>query len=211
VSNPSHSRADTRPALTCTGLAKGFKAGGRQIQALDGVSLNVAPGQVTGLIGPDGAGKTTFMRLAAGLLRPDAGTLRVLGLDLARDALAVQSSIGYMPQSFGLYEDLSVSENLDLYADLQGVPIPQRPERYADLLRMVGLAPFTARLAGRLSGGMKQKLGLACTLVRPPRLLLLERAHGGGGPGLAPRAVGHRLPSGARRGHERAAQHSLSR
>jgi ABC-2 type transport system ATP-binding protein len=174
VSNPHLSSTATGPALTCTGLAKGFKAGGRKIQALDGVTLNVAPGQVTGLIGPDGAGKTTFMRLAAGLLRPDAGTLSVLGLDLARQALAVQSSIGYMPQRFGLYEDLTVGENLDLYADLQGVPGSQRPGRYAELLRMVGLAPFITRLAGRLSGGMKQKLGLACTLIRPPRLLLLD-------------------------------------
>ncbi len=163
-----------RPALTCTGLTKGFKAGGRHIQALDGVSLSVAPGQVAGLIGPDGAGKTTFMRLAAGLLRPDAGSLEVLGLDLAHESLAVQSSIGYMPQRFGLYEDLSVAENLDLYADLQGVQKSDRPGRYAELLHMVGLTPFTKRLAGRLSGGMKQKLGLACTLVRPPRLLLLD-------------------------------------
>ncbi len=162
------------PALACTGLAKAFQAGGRRVQALDGVTLAVAPGQVTGLIGPDGAGKTTFMRLAAGLLRADAGTLAVLGLDLTREALAVQSAIGYMPQRFGLYEDLSVAQNLNLYADLQGVPVAERPERYAELLRMVGLAPFTQRLAGRLSGGMKQKLGLACTLVRPPRLLLLD-------------------------------------
>jgi ABC-2 type transport system ATP-binding protein len=162
------------PALTCTGLSKAFMSGGRRIQALDAVTLSVAPGKVTGLIGPDGAGKTTFMRLAAGLLRPAAGSIAVLGLDLACEALAVQGAIGYMPQRFGLYEDLSVAENLDLYADLQGVPEAERPGRYAELLRMVGLAPFTARLAGRLSGGMKQKLGLACTLVRPPRLLLLD-------------------------------------
>lgn len=179
MSNPSLCPPDTGSALTCTGLAKGFKAGGRHIQALDGVTFNVAPGRVTGLIGPDGAGKTTFMRLAAGLLRPDTGALRVLGLDLPRQALEVQSSIGYMPQRFGLYEDLSVRENLDLYADLQGVPGSQRAARYAELLRMVGLTPFTARLAGRLSGGMKQKLGLACTLVRPPRLLLLDEPTAG--------------------------------
>jgi ABC-2 type transport system ATP-binding protein len=179
VSSPITRRSTTgavtaRSALTCTALSKAFKAGGRRIQALDGVSLGVAPGQVTGLIGPDGAGKTTFMRLAAGLLRADAGTIDVLGLDLAHESLAVQASIGYMPQRFGLYEDLSVAENLDLYADLQGVPLPERAARYAELLGMVGLTPFTARLAGRLSGGMKQKLGLACTLVRPPRLLLLD-------------------------------------
>ncbi|MDY0040676.1 MAG: ATP-binding cassette domain-containing protein, partial [Desulforhabdus sp.] len=131
-------------------------------------------GVITGLIGPDGAGKTTFMRLAAGLLVPDEGRITVLGLDATRDSLAVQASIGYMPQRFGLYEDLSVQENLDLYADLQGVPKSQRPLRYQELMRMTGLAPFASRLAGRLSGGMKQKLGLACTLMHPPTLLLLD-------------------------------------
>ncbi|HTY04526.1 MAG TPA: ATP-binding cassette domain-containing protein, partial [Rhodocyclaceae bacterium] len=137
-------------------------------------SLRLQPGVVTGLIGPDGAGKTTFMRLAAGLLLPDAGRISVLGLDATRDALKVQATLGYMPQRFGLYEDLSVQENLDLYADLQGVPVGARAERYAELTRMTGLAPFTRRLAGRLSGGMKQKLGLACTLIRAPQLLLLD-------------------------------------
>ena len=105
---------------------------------------------------------------------PDAGRIEVLGVDVARDPLAVQARIGYMPQRFGLYEDLSVLENLDLYADLQGVPKAARQTRYAELLHMTGLGPFTARLAGRLSGGMKQKLGLACTLVHPPELLLLD-------------------------------------
>ena len=161
-------------ALACHGLGKTFSSGSRVIQALDGIDLTVAPGRITGLIGPDGAGKTTLMRLAAGLLRADTGELRVLDLDVSREPLAVQSAIGYMPQRFGLYEDLSVQENLDLYADLQGVLAAERRGRYAELLHMVGLARFTARLAGRLSGGMKQKLGLACTLVRPPRLLLLD-------------------------------------
>ena len=164
--------ADT--ALVLEGVSKAFRSANRTIQALDGVSLAVEPGKVTGLIGPDGAGKTTLMRLAVALLRADAGSVRVLGMDAARAPLEVQSAIGYMPQRFGLYEDLSVRENLDLYADLQGVPNPERPGRYSELLSMVGLAPFTGRLAGRLSGGMKQKLGLACTLVRPPRLLLLD-------------------------------------
>ena len=155
-------------------VRKRFLAGGREVNALKGVSLKVRRGLVTGLIGPDGAGKTTLMRLAAGLLAPEAGAISVLGMDVTRDALAVQAAIGYMPQRFGLYEDLTVRENLDLYADLQGVPQAQRPARYAELMRMTRLAPFTRRLAGRLSGGMKQKLGLACTLVRPPRLLLLD-------------------------------------
>ncbi|MEZ5576549.1 MAG: ATP-binding cassette domain-containing protein [Candidatus Competibacteraceae bacterium] len=166
--------AGSPAALACHGLGKTFSSGSRVIQALDGIDLTVTPGRITGLIGPDGAGKTTLMRLAAGLLRADAGELRVLDLDVSCEPLAVQSAIGYMPQRFGLYEDLSVQENLDLYADLQGVLAAERRGRYAELLHMVGLARFTARLAGRLSGGMKQKLGLACTLVRPPRLLLLD-------------------------------------
>jgi ABC-2 type transport system ATP-binding protein len=160
--------------LEADGLSKVFRSGRRSTTALDRVSLRVRPGAVTGLIGPDGAGKTTFMRLAAGLLLPDAGRIRALGLDATREALQVQAALGYMPQRFGLYEDLTVQENLDLYADLQGVPVPSRAARYAELMHMTGLAPFTGRLAGRLSGGMKQKLGLACTLVRAPRLLLLD-------------------------------------
>jgi len=141
---------------------------------LDDVSFDIIPGQVTGLIGPDGAGKTTLMRLACGLLRPESGTIRVLGLDAVAESQAVQSVVGYMPQRFGLYEDLSVQENLDLYAELQNLPQKKRAARYTELMHMTGLAPFTARLAGQLSGGMKQKLGLACALLRAPRLLLLD-------------------------------------
>ena len=161
-------------ALRLEGVDKRFHVGKRTVEALRGADLKVRHGAVTGLIGPDGAGKTTLMRLAAGLLRADAGTVSVLGLDADREALQVQSSIGYMPQRFGLYEDLTVQENLDLYADLQGLPKAARAPRYKELMHMTGLAPFTKRLAGRLSGGMKQKLGLACTLVHPPRLLLLD-------------------------------------
>ena len=160
--------------LAAEGLSKSFGAEAKRVTALDQVSLRARAGVVTGLIGPDAAGKTTFMRLAAGLLTPDAGRIAVLGLDATRDALKVQALLGYMPQRFGLYEDLSVQENLDLYADLQGVPRADRAPRYAELMHMTGLAPFMQRLAGRLSGGMKQKLGLACTLVRAPRLLLLD-------------------------------------
>jgi ABC-2 type transport system ATP-binding protein len=155
-------------------VSKSFRAGGRLVEALRHVTFNVPHGLVTGLIGPDGAGKTTLMRLAAGLLAPDGGEIAVLGMDSVRQSLSIQAAIGYMPQRFGLYEDLTVEENLDLYADLQGVPKEARPDRYQELMRMTGLGAFTSRLAGRLSGGMKQKLGLACTLVRSPRLLLLD-------------------------------------
>ena len=162
-------------ALAIKQLSKAFHAGnGRVVQALDKVSFRVRHGRVSGLIGPDSAGKTTLMRLAAGLLLADSGSITVLGKNAGTESLQVQGSIGYMPQRFGLYEDLTVQENLDLYADLQGVPQPDRGDRYRELLQMAGLAPFTRRLAGKLSGGMKQKLGLACSLVRQPALLLLD-------------------------------------
>ncbi len=142
--------------------------------ALRGVSLEAMAGQVTGLVGADGAGKTTLIRIAAGLLVPTSGSVTVLGLDSTADSIEIQSRVGYMPQKFGLYQDLSVSENMDLYADLQGVPTSQRGERYRRLLEMTGLAPYTRRRAGALSGGMKQKLGLACALIKSPRMLLLD-------------------------------------
>jgi ABC-2 type transport system ATP-binding protein len=142
--------------------------------ALDGISAHIMPGMITGLVGPDGAGKTTLLRLIAGLLRPASGHVAVLGHDMARDAAAAHPAIGYMPQRFGLYEDLSVAENLDLFADLHAMTHELRAQRVARLLRFTGLAPFTTRLAGQLSGGMKQKLGLACALLSRPRLLLLD-------------------------------------
>ena len=166
----------TAAALNGEHLRRSFvvKESRQRIVALDDVSLSVAPGSLTALVGPDGAGKTTLLRLAAGLLAPDGGTLTVLGIDVARDPQSVQDRISYMPQRFGLYDDLSVQENLDLYADLHGVPRPERAARYKKLLDMTDLARFTTRPAGKLSGGMKQKLGLACTLVRSPELLLLD-------------------------------------
>jgi len=142
--------------------------------ALDGIDTGIQPGIITGLVGPDGAGKTTLLRLIAGLLRPTAGSVHVLGQDMATAAAAVHPAIGYMPQGFGLYEDLTVAENLDLFADLHTMPSDLRAARIARLLRFTGLAPFTTRLAGKLSGGMKQKLGLACALLSRPRLLLLD-------------------------------------
>lgn len=149
-------------------------AGGGQMKALAGVSLSVRKGELTALVGPDGAGKTTFLRMVAGLLPADSGQLQVLGHDVARQPQQVQDRISYMPQRFGLYEDLSVQENLDLYADLHGVPADERHARFERLLQMTDLAAFRQRPAGKLSGGMKQKLGLACTLVRSPQLLLLD-------------------------------------
>jgi drug efflux transport system ATP-binding protein len=166
--------ADQQIALEVSDITKTFHVGARQVQALQQVSFHARHGVVTGLIGPDAAGKTTLMRLAAGLLLPDTGSISVLGFDAATQSLQVQGSIGYMPQRFGLYEDLTVQQNLDLYADLQGVPKAARPARYAELMHMAGLEQFTRRLAGQLSGGMKQKLGLACALVRQPSLLLLD-------------------------------------
>ncbi|MCB2189146.1 MAG: ATP-binding cassette domain-containing protein [Deltaproteobacteria bacterium] len=163
-----------QPVLAVDQVQKTFTTGGRVVTALDGVSLTAWPGRVTGLIGPDGAGKTTLMRLVAGLLPADEGALSVLGRDVGHEPQAVQSTLGYMPQRFGLYEDLKVQENLDLYADLQGLAPAERPPRYEELLHMTGLGPFTGRLAGDLSGGMKQKLGLACTLVAEKQLLLLD-------------------------------------
>lgn len=165
---------DQTLAIIADGLHKSFGKPPRRTDAVVDVSLRIVPGQVTGLIGPDGAGKTTLMRLISGLLTPDSGTLNVLGINVLTNPLTVQANIGYMPQHFGLYEDLTVQENMNLYADLQGLPEDQRDSRFVQLLHMTGLTPFTARLAGRLSGGMKQKLGLACALVRPPRLLLLD-------------------------------------
>lgn len=165
---------DATPALRLTDVSRSFRTGKRIVTALNGISASAQHGAVTGLIGPDGAGKTTLMRLIAGLLRADSGQIEVMGYDVRRDPLRVQAKLGYMPQRFGLYEDLSVQENLDLYADLQGVSPHDRKVRYSELLHMTGLGPFTARMAGRLSGGMKQKLGLACTLVHPPELLLLD-------------------------------------
>ena len=147
---------------------------GEIVQALDAVSLEVKHGALTALVGPDGAGKTTLIRLAAGLMTADSGELTILGVDVAAHPQLIQDRIGYMPQKFGLYEDLSVQENLDLYADLHGVTVEERRQLYPRLMEMTALGPFMQRLAGRLSGGMKQKLGLACTLVRAPELLLLD-------------------------------------
>ena len=162
-------------ALSARGISKRFtRESGEAVIALNEVSVDVRHGSLTALVGPDGAGKTTFLRLVAGLMTVDAGQLLVLDIDAAKHPQAIQDRISYMPQRFGLYEDLSVQENLDLYADLHGISASERAERYPRLMQMTALSPFKNRLAGKLSGGMKQKLGLACTLVRSPDLLLLD-------------------------------------
>lgn len=155
-------------------IFKSEQKGADDVHALQGLTMQIKAGQLTALVGPDGAGKTTFLRLIAGLYAPTSGQLEVLGTDVAKDPQSVQDRISYMPQKFGLYEDLSIQENLDLYADLHGVPADLRKERFDRLLKITDLARFTDRPAGKLSGGMKQKLGLACTLVRSPELLLLD-------------------------------------
>ncbi|HEX7233060.1 MAG TPA: ABC transporter ATP-binding protein, partial [Candidatus Binatia bacterium] len=162
-------------ALSGRGIRKTFVRDNREVVlALDDVTLQVHRGTLAALVGPDGAGKTTLIRLAAGLLPLDRGELEVLGLSVSAEAQKIQERIGYMPQKFGLYEDLSVQENLDLYADLHGMSRNDRQAAYPRLMDMTALGPFTERLAGQLSGGMKQKLGLACTLVSRPELLLLD-------------------------------------
>ena len=143
--------------------------------AVEGLSFDVREGELFGLVGPDGAGKTTTLRMLAGVLRPTAGDALVLGASVARDPERMKPELAYMPQRFGLYSDLTVRENLDFYADLYG--LPRGAEREARIERLYGfsnLAPFEGRLAGNLSGGMKQKLGLSCALVHRPQLLLLD-------------------------------------
>src|SRR5215472_15560518 len=162
--------APTRPAAEVSALVKSFGA----TRALDGISATLPAGKILGLVGPDGAGKTTLIRLFAGLMTPTAGAVEVLGRTPQAEGGTTQAETGYMPQRFGLYEDLSVLDNLNLYANLRALDVTQRQQRFAELLRFTDLAPFTGRLAGQLSGGMKQKLGLACALLGRPRLLLLD-------------------------------------
>jgi ABC-2 type transport system ATP-binding protein len=165
----------TAAALQVEGVSKSFRREtGESVLALDNISFAVGHGVLAALVGPDGAGKTSLLRLMAGLIKADRGRVSVLGIDAAADPQAIQSRIAYMPQRFGLYEDLTVRENLDLYADLHAVTADARLTQYTRLMDMTGLEPFKERLAGKLSGGMKQKLGLACTLVGSPELMLLD-------------------------------------
>ncbi|ELY4869395.1 ATP-binding cassette domain-containing protein [Cronobacter sakazakii] len=164
--------ATANDCIVLDSLVKRFP--GLEKPALAPLSVTIRAGSVTGLVGPDGAGKTTLMRILAGLMRQDDGRVQVLGLDPIAEENALHAVLGYMPQKFGLYEDLTVQENLNLYADLRSVTGAVREQTFTRLLEFTALGPFTGRLAGKLSGGMKQKLGLACTLVGQPKVLLLD-------------------------------------
>jgi ABC-2 type transport system ATP-binding protein len=144
------------------------------LTAVDRLSFEVKPGELFGLVGPDGAGKTTTLRMLAGVLRPTEGDALLDGISVAREPERVKHQIAYMSQRFGLYADLTVLENLEFYADLYRVPRSERPARLERLFRFSNLGPFKDRLAGKLSGGMKQKLGLSCALIHQPRILLLD-------------------------------------
>lgn len=145
-----------------------------RVVAVDRLTLQVRRPEILGLVGPDGAGKTTTLRMLAGVIRPSGGQARVLGYDIVHQAEAVKARIGYMPQRFSLYADLTVQENLSFFAEIYGVPRAERLERMEELLRFAGLSAFGKRRAEHLSGGMKQKLALACTLIHRPQLLLLD-------------------------------------
>ncbi len=149
------------------------------LTAVDRLNLEIAKGEIFGLVGPDGAGKTTTLRVLTGLLDPTEGEAWVAGHDVARETQAVKDSIGYMAQRFGLYSDLTVDENMEFYADLFGIAAAERTRLLPDLLRMTRMEPFRKRQAGKLSGGMKQKLGLMCTLLHRPEILFLDEPTNG--------------------------------
>jgi ABC-2 type transport system ATP-binding protein len=163
------------PAITVVSLSKHFG----EVRAVDGLSFEVNAGEIFGLVGPDGAGKTTTMRILAGVMDSDSGTATIAGCDVVRDPEGAKSSLSYMSQRFGLYEDLTVDENLRFYADLFGVRRKQRQQRSLELMAAAGLSDFRGRLAGNLSGGMKQKLGLVCALIHTPKVLLLDEPTNG--------------------------------
>lgn len=163
------------PAIQAEGLTRLFGA----TVAVKEVALHLAPGEIFALLGPDGAGKTTTLRMLSGAIAPTSGSIAIEGIDLGRDPERVHERVGYMPQRFSLYSDLTVQENLDFYAQLFSVPPAVLAERSQRLLEFSGLSAFRARLAAQLSGGMKQKLALACTLVHDPRVLLLDEPTAG--------------------------------
>ncbi len=162
-------------AITTSGLTKVFG----KTTAVDALTLDVEKGELFGLVGPDGAGKTTTMRLLTAIMEPTAGDARVAGHSIKKEGERIKEKIGYMSQRFGLYEDLTVIENIHFYADLYEVPGKNRPPRIERLLGFSNLTPFRNRPAGKLSGGMKQKLGLACTLIHTPEILFLDEPTNG--------------------------------
>ena len=157
-------------ALVIRGLTRRFGA----VTVVNNVDLEIGRGEIFGLVGPDGSGKSTIMRMLAGVLRPDSGAIALEGIDVVADPERARSRLSYMPQRFGLYEDLTVAENIYFYATLFEVPARVRRDRGHELLAAAGLTPFRRRLAGDLSGGMKQKLGLVCALIHTPQVLLLD-------------------------------------
>ena len=162
-------------AIDSQGLTRSFPG----VKAVDDLSFQVRYGEIFGLVGPDGAGKTTTMRMLAGVLAPDTGSARVAGFDVVRDPEKVKHDISYMSQRFGLYEDLTVDENIRFYAGIFGVRAAEREERSARLLQAADMQRFRSRLAGKLSGGMKQKLGLVCALIHTPKVILLDEPTNG--------------------------------
>ena len=163
------------PSIVTSDLTKHFPG----ITAVNRLTFEVHAGEIFGLVGPDGAGKTTTLRMLAGVLSPDGGSATVAGADISREAEAAKARLSYMPQRFGLYEDLTVAENIRFYADVFGVSRSEREARSRQLLAAAGMSPFTARLAGKLSGGMKQKLGLVCALIHRPLVILLDEPTNG--------------------------------
>ncbi|MGD0707442.1 MAG: ABC transporter ATP-binding protein [Anaerolineaceae bacterium] len=161
-------------AISTQALVKRFKGIRGTVTAVDGVTLEVKRGETFGLIGPDGAGKSTTTRVILGLLKRDGGQSSVLGYDSMRDVYAIREQTGYIAQQFALPADLTVMENLRFFADLHGIPANQQKQSIAELLDFAGLTDFTTRLAGRLSGGMKKKLALACSLIHQPQVVLLD-------------------------------------
>ena len=157
-------------AIVAQGLTKSFPG----VRAVDGLSFDVQAGEIFGLVGPDGAGKTTTLRMLAGIMPPDAGTAMVGGFDVVHDPEGAKHALSYMPQRFGLYEDLTVDENIRFYADLFGVKQPNANAAPRNCLVAAGMSEFRNRLAGKLSGGMKQKLGLVCALIHHPKVILLD-------------------------------------
>lgn len=162
-------------SIETRGLTKVFG----DIKAVDALDIQIARGELFGLVGPDGAGKTTTMRMLSGIMEPTSGEAWIAGISIVEDSESVKEKIGYMSQRFGLYEDLTVMENITFYADLYDVPRKERPARYERLLGFSNLTPFKGRLAGALSGGMKQKLGLACALIHTPEILFLDEPTNG--------------------------------
>ena len=166
---------ESTAAIQASNLTKNFGS----LTAVDGLSFDVHPGEIFGLVGPDGAGKTTTLRMLASIMDPTSGTATIAGFDVTSEAASVKDHLAYMSQKFGLYQDLTVIENIEFYADLYGVPRKGREKRINELLDFSHMRPFRKRRGGNLSGGMKQKLQLICALIHTPKVLLLDEPTNG--------------------------------